>query len=70
LSTTNPTWLDPGANPVLRGERPTTNNLNHGTELSEVLTAFFTALMMEAVRTSDTSVSFYETAWNSIPEDS
>jgi hypothetical protein len=31
LSTTNPTWIDPGANPGLRGERPTTNHLSHGT---------------------------------------
>jgi hypothetical protein len=27
LSTTNPTWIDPG----LRGERPATNRLSHGT---------------------------------------
>jgi hypothetical protein len=27
LSTTNPTWIDPGANPGLRGERPATNCL-------------------------------------------
>jgi hypothetical protein len=31
LSTTNPTWIDPGANPVLRGERPAANRLSHGT---------------------------------------
>jgi hypothetical protein len=31
FSTTNPTWMDPGANPSLRGERPATNRLNHGT---------------------------------------
>jgi hypothetical protein len=31
LSTTNPTWIDPGANPSLRGERPATNRLSHGT---------------------------------------
>jgi hypothetical protein len=31
LSTTNPTWIDPGANPGLLGERPTTNRLSHGT---------------------------------------
>jgi hypothetical protein len=28
LSTTNPTWIDPGANPVLQGERPATNRLS------------------------------------------
>jgi hypothetical protein len=31
LSTTNPTWIDPGSNPGLRGERPATNDLSHGT---------------------------------------
>jgi hypothetical protein len=31
LSTTNPTWIDPGANSSLRGERPATNRLSHGT---------------------------------------
>jgi hypothetical protein len=30
LSTTNPTWIDMGANPGLRGERPATNDLSHG----------------------------------------
>jgi hypothetical protein len=33
LSTTNPIWIDPGANPGLRGERPATNRLSHGTAL-------------------------------------
>jgi hypothetical protein len=27
LSTTNPTWTDPGANPGFRGERPATERL-------------------------------------------
>jgi hypothetical protein len=31
LSTTNPSWTGPGANPVLRGERLATNPLSHGT---------------------------------------
>jgi hypothetical protein len=31
LSTTNPTWTDPVSNPGLRGERPATNSLSHGT---------------------------------------
>jgi hypothetical protein len=31
LSTTNPTWTDPGSNPGLRGERPATNRLSCGT---------------------------------------
>jgi hypothetical protein len=31
LFTTNPTWIDPGENPVLRRERPATNRLSYGT---------------------------------------
>jgi hypothetical protein len=31
LSTTNPTWIDPGANPSLCGERLAINCLSHGT---------------------------------------
>jgi hypothetical protein len=31
LSTTNPTWTDPGSNPDLRNERTATNRLSHGT---------------------------------------
>jgi hypothetical protein len=31
LSTTNPTWTDPGTNLGSRGERLVTNCLNHGT---------------------------------------
>ena len=31
LSATKPTWTDPGSNPGLRGERPATNRLSHGT---------------------------------------
>jgi hypothetical protein len=30
LSTTNPTRIDQGTNPGLRGERPVTNRLSHG----------------------------------------
>jgi hypothetical protein len=31
LSTTNPTWIDPGANSGLHSEKPATNRLSHGT---------------------------------------
>jgi hypothetical protein len=31
LSTTYPTWTDPGWNPSLHDERPATNRLSHGT---------------------------------------
>jgi hypothetical protein len=34
LSTTNPTWTDPGSNPGLRGERSATNRLSYGTAVS------------------------------------
>jgi hypothetical protein len=37
LSTTNPAWIDPVANPGLRGERPATNDLSHVTALVRVL---------------------------------
>jgi hypothetical protein len=37
LSTTNPTWTDPGLDPGLRGERPATNRLSHGTAVSEFI---------------------------------
>jgi ribosomal protein S15P/S13E len=42
LSTTNPTWIDPDANPGLRGERPATNDLSHGTAKIKV-TVFWDA---------------------------
>jgi hypothetical protein len=38
LSTTNPTWTDPGSNPGVRGERPAINRLSHGTAQFRVLT--------------------------------
>ena len=31
LSTTNPTWTDPGSKPGLRIEKPATNRLSHST---------------------------------------
>jgi hypothetical protein len=31
LFTKNPMWTDQGSNPGLRGERPVTNRLSHGT---------------------------------------
>jgi hypothetical protein len=40
LSTTNPTCIDPGANPGLRGVRPATNDLSHGTANSKLLIVF------------------------------
>jgi hypothetical protein len=37
LSSTNPTWTDPGSNPGLRGGRPAANRLSHGTAVSVAL---------------------------------
>jgi hypothetical protein len=43
LSTTNPTWTDPGSKPGLRGGRPAANPLSHGTATTrQVGTAVFT----------------------------
>jgi hypothetical protein len=33
LSTTNPTWPDPGSNPDCRSGKPATNCLSYGTAL-------------------------------------
>ena len=48
LSTTNPTWTDPGSNPDLRGGRPATNLLNHDT-------AYFIYLFQVYLATSSLS---------------
>jgi hypothetical protein len=37
MSTTNLTWADQVSNPGLRGDRPATNRLSHGTALSTLL---------------------------------
>jgi hypothetical protein len=36
LYTTNPTWIEPGANPGLGGERPATNDLSDETALKQI----------------------------------
>jgi hypothetical protein len=45
LSTTNPTWIDPGANPGLRGKRPATNRLSHGTALASTIPTYYTNIL-------------------------
>jgi hypothetical protein len=40
LSTTNPTWTDPGSNPRLRGGRPATNRLSQLHGLSYVYSVY------------------------------
>jgi hypothetical protein len=43
LSTTNFTWTVPGSNPGLRGEKPATNRLSHGTAVGmEIVTYLLT----------------------------
>jgi hypothetical protein len=44
-STTNPIWIDLGANPGLRGERPATNDLSHGTAGTSYLAVVFSTLV-------------------------
>jgi hypothetical protein len=41
LSTTNPTWIFPGANPGLRGEIPATTDLSHSTATISTLILSF-----------------------------
>jgi hypothetical protein len=36
LSTTNPTWLDPGLNPGRRGGKPATNRLSYGAAITHI----------------------------------
>jgi hypothetical protein len=43
LSTTNPTWTDPGSNPGLCGGRSATNRLSHGTAFLFVTLFIFSA---------------------------
>jgi hypothetical protein len=48
LSTTNPTWPEPGANPGRRGGKPATNRLSHGAALPNVMVV--TAICSEGQR--------------------
>jgi hypothetical protein len=47
LSTTNPTWNDRGSNPGLRGDRPATNSLSHGTAFHYYNVFIFITLLSE-----------------------
>jgi hypothetical protein len=46
LSTTNPTWIDPGANPGLRGERSAANDLSHGTATDRCIIYLWTQMCL------------------------
>jgi hypothetical protein len=48
LSTTNPTQIDPGANPGFRGERPATNDLSHGTAYTNHYINHYISLFYDA----------------------
>jgi hypothetical protein len=62
LPTTNPTWIDPGANPGLRGERPATNDLSHGMANGSVDT-FVTVITFIAVVTILTPLPDFPLFW-------
>jgi hypothetical protein len=49
LSTTNPTWIDPAANPGLRGERPATNRLSRSTAHFNIIRIFFFLVLQVGV---------------------
>jgi hypothetical protein len=49
LSTTNPTWTDRGSNPCLRGERPATNRLSHGTA---IIASYYSEYLSSHIRIS------------------
>jgi hypothetical protein len=51
LSTTNPTWTDPGSNPGLRDGRPATNCLRHDTAIKSML--MYSELIFVCVCSSD-----------------
>jgi hypothetical protein len=65
LSTTNPTWIDQGVNPGLRCERPTTNDLTHGT--AYLLASSFTLWPWKLVPYTRQSWTWSEdrTSWSS-----
>jgi hypothetical protein len=68
LSTINPTWTDLGSKPGLRGERPATNHLSHGTAITcrlnrkccmHVIYKFPYANLIVDIHTTD-SISVFE----------
>jgi hypothetical protein len=67
LPSTNHTYTGPNANSNLRGEKPACNCLSHGTE--DQLPSQSERWWHEAVRTSETSVSFNEATRYKIAEE-
>jgi hypothetical protein len=54
LSTTNSIWIDPDANPGLRGERPATNDLSHGTAVISGCVGYISYKAKTLARTENT----------------
>jgi hypothetical protein len=50
LSTTNPTWSDPGSNPGRRGWKPATNRLSYGTAFVAQLLGIFISFALSSGR--------------------
>jgi hypothetical protein len=55
LSTTNPTWTDPGSNPGFRDGRPATNRLSHGS--AQIVILIFRAIVIPNLINSETQKS-------------
>jgi hypothetical protein len=64
LSTTNPTWTDPGSNPGLRGGRSAANRLSHGINFRSRGMASFEHVVLFSI-TNHRSISF---CWHSVSE--
>jgi hypothetical protein len=58
LSTTNPTWIDPGANPGLRGERPAINHLSHDRGSTTRIITYYTEASLHRLALSRAEVRF------------
>jgi hypothetical protein len=65
LSTTNPTWTEPGANSGLRSDRLATNHLNQGTAILWTVVMLFWQLTSEFLtQLSDLSVKTLQSLTN------
>jgi hypothetical protein len=49
MSTTNPTWTEPDANPCLRDERPATNHLSPGTAFSTACHTKYSDVLLSVI---------------------
>jgi hypothetical protein len=58
LSTTNPTWLDPGWNPGRRGGKPATNRLSYGAAFHYILLKCYGKVLGTLCKCQNLSKSF------------